>query len=209
MGPRSMFPARVALIGCVLAIASVAHAAEPRITRGDAEAVFQAFSAGGWAISLHSETMEGAPADFLPDAVVRIGFDPGFNGRHYCALDWHVIHAALNEGNVAGETRTNSQLIDALASRQVELRLDGVALETERTSARRSLIPNRGFTEAFFVNIGRVMAPEELPAGSHTLVAIGSRPGIPPRIIGSITFHVDAQGTGVCGSDALEFREVR
>jgi len=64
----------------------VAHAAEPRITRGDAEAVFQAFAGGGWAISLHYETMEGAPVDFLPDAVVRIGFDSGFNGRRYCGV---------------------------------------------------------------------------------------------------------------------------
>ena len=199
-------------MGSVLALAvgpTSLEAAGPRVTRGEAQAVFEAFSGGGWAISLHYETMEGAPSDFLPDAIVRISVGSGFNGLHYCALDWHVIHVALNEGNLAGETRTNSELMEALANRNVELKLDGTILATTRTAARRSLIPNRGFTEAFFVNIGRVMAPEDIAVGQHTLVGTGFRPGLPPQTIGTTNFFIDAAGTGACVSnDALTFREV-
>ena len=43
-----------------------------RVTRGDAEAIFEAFGSGGWAVFLKGGTVEGAPADFLPGSLARI-----------------------------------------------------------------------------------------------------------------------------------------
>lgn len=187
-----------------LSVAASASASPPRVTRGDAESVFQAFNNGGWAIRLHPGVIEGPPADFQLDSLARIA--AGTNNRHYCALDWHVILVSTVEGNRPGESLTNQEIWDNLEARQVTFLLDGAPLEVERTNPRRTTNPEfRGFYEAFYVNTGRVMAPDELAVGQHTLVAIGSLQGV----ISRITFFIDAPGTGVCGADdALRFRAV-
>lgn len=190
-----------------LFVASSAQADPARVTRGDAEAVFQAFESGGWAILLQPGEVEGGPAEFLPDDLVRIIPNVLWNGRHFCSLDWHAIALAINEGRRPGESISNQEIFDRLAARQPALRLDGVLLETERTEPRRMLNPElRGFTEAFFVIVGRVMAPEDIAVGQHTLQGFNNAGGS----IGLITFYIDGSGTGVCGSDdALTFREVK
>jgi hypothetical protein len=198
------------MLGSILAAFSLllgatsASASSERVTRGDAEAVFQAFNNGGWAIRLQPGLIEGAPSDFLTGSLARISTTA--NNRHYCALDWHVILVAIVEGNLPGESFTNQEIFDSLQARQVTLMLDGVPLEVTRTEPRRMTNPEfRNFYEAFFVNTGRVMAPDEISVGEHALVAIGSLAGV----ISSIVFHIDAAGTGVCGpDDALTFREV-
>lgn len=170
-----------------------------RVTRGDAQAVFQAFGGGGWSIRLNVSVIEGAPADFMPDSKARISPMAAFNGRHYCALDFHVISIAILEGNAEDGTLSNQEMIDRIAERQVEFFLDGAPLATERTSPRRTTNPGaRGFVEAFFVQQGRIMAPEDLAPGQHTLKAIGNRFGFPPQTIGDILFIVDPMGSGTC-----------
>ena len=44
-------------------LGSSTQTADGRITKGDAEAVFNAFGNGGRAVLAHSRTAEGAPAD--------------------------------------------------------------------------------------------------------------------------------------------------
>lgn len=170
-----------------------------RVTKGDARAVFEAFGGGGWMIRLNAGTMEGAPADFMADGIARTSPMTAYNGKHYCALDWHVISVAIVEGNTPGESLNNSVFRDRIAARRVEFTLDGAPLETERTSTRRIHNPEfRGFTEAFYAQEGRIMAPQDLSVGMHTLKAIGDKVGSPLITIGSITFVVDAPGTGRC-----------
>ena len=199
---------RLAAIGLIASTAAPtsANANATRVTRGDAEAVFQAAFNGGWAIRLNQGEIEGAPEDFMADGLVRISPATMFNNKHYCALDWHVISVATIEGNRPGESMSNQEIWDRLAARQVTFQLDGSPLPVERTMPRRTTNPEqRGFYEAFDVNTGRVMAPEELSAGQHNLIGFGNLAGV----IGNITFHIDAPGTGVCGPDAaLTFREV-
>lgn len=192
--------------GCALAslfVAANASATE-RINRGDAEAIFQAFNNGGWAIRLQPGIIEGSPSDFLVGSLARIATTA--NNRHYCALDWHVILVSTVEGNLPGESSTNQEIFADLEARVVTILLDGVALDVTRTQPKRTTNPEfRSFYEAFFVNTGRVMAPDEISVGQHSLVAIGSIQGV----ISSIVFHIDAAGTGVCGpDDALTFRVV-
>ena len=180
-----------------------------RVTRGDAQAIFEAFAGGGWAVRLHSEVMEGAPADFQPpESLARITTVPALNGKHYCGLDWHVINTAIIEGNRENEAASVSEIFERLATRDVSFRLDGAVLETVRTQPKRMLNPAlRSLTEAFYVNIGRIMAPEDLSVGSHSLRAFDKN----GNQIGAITFFIDDSGTGAClasESDALTFRVV-
>lgn len=195
---------RSILVACSLLLGVTSASATERITRGDAEAIFQAFNNGGWAIRLQPGVIEGAPSDFLAGSLARISTTA--NNRHYCALDWHVILVSLVEGNLPGESFPNQEIFDNLEARQVTILLDGIPLEVTRTEPRRMTNPEfRNFYEAFFVNTGRVMSPDEISVGQHSLVAIGSLAGV----ISSIVFHIDAAGTGVCGpDDALTFREV-
>lgn len=191
-------------------VAADASATPLRVTRGDAEAVFQAAFNGGWADRLHAETIEGAPADFLVDSLARITPAADRDGKHYCVLDWHVISVALVEGNRPGEAFTTEEIFDRLANRHVEFKVDGVLIETMRTPPKRTTNPmNRGFVEAFLVSEGQILEPDDLAVGQHVLTATGFRADNPPMALPSVTFFIDAPGTGVCGSDdALTFREV-
>ena len=110
------------------------------------------------------------PTDFLPGSIARINPAPQWNGRHFCSLDWHVISVALIEGNPVGGSVTNQEIFDALSQRVPFMTLDGALLDTERTANKRTTNPeNRGFVEAFSVSIGKVMAPEDLAVGQHSL----------------------------------------
>lgn len=188
------------LSAMVLLGAGSAQANALRVTQGDAQAVFQAFENGGWGVLLNGGTVEeGAPADFMADGTTRISPMAQFNGRRFCSLDWHVISVAANEGNPAGGSRTNTEIFEALAQRIVVITLDGAVLDTERTTPKRTTNPElRGFVEAFWVNIGKVMAPEDLSVGQHTIQFTGNRPGQPPIVMPPVTFFIDAPGEGAC-----------
>jgi len=206
----SLVVAAVTSVALLFAGAS-AHANPARVTEGDAEAVFQAWVNGGWAIRLNGGTVEeGAPANFsFPPfsptfTTARIAPMAPWNGRHFCSLDWHVIAVAALEGNPVGGTRTNQELIDTLSQTRVLFTLDGAPLDTTTTAIKRTTNPAvgqggpLGWVEAFSVVLGRVMAPEDLSVGQHTLQALGLRPGSPPIPMGPITFFIDAPEDGTC-----------
>ena len=131
--------------------------------------------------------------------MARISPAAGWNGRHLCSLDWHVISVAAVEGNAAGQSRTNEEIFDALSQRDADIKLDGALLDTTRTSARRTTNPeNRGLVEAFDFQEGRIMAPEDLSVGQHSVQLIGNRTGQPPMVMPPVTFFIDAPGTGTC-----------
>ena len=195
----------VALLAGVLAqvllFAASAQATPTRVTQGEAQAIFQASETGGWSVVLNGGTVEeGAPADFLPDSIARISpSNPLWNGRHFCSLDWHVISVAAIEGNAAGGSRPNTEIFEVLSRATLLFTLDGTPLDTTRTAIKRMTNPGlRGLVEAFYVNTGRVLAPEDLSVGQHSLQALGSRPGRPPALLGPITFFIDAPETGTC-----------
>ena len=121
------------------------------------------------------------------------------NRRHFCSLDWHVISVAVVEGNPAGGSRTNNEIIETLSQIVVLITLDGTLLDTETTAIKRTTNPgNRGYVEAFDVMVGKVMAPEDLTVGQHSLQFTGMRPGQPPMVMSPITFFIDAPGVGAC-----------
>jgi hypothetical protein len=189
----------IALLVLALLVPASAQASAPRVTRGDAQAIFHAFPNGGWAVRLHAGTVEGAPTDFQADSIARISPAVAWIGRHFCSLDWHVINLAAIEGNAIGESRTNLEIRENLEQIRVDFTLDGAPLDTMSTGVSRTLNPEfRGFFEAFWVQFGRVMAPEDLSVGQHLLQATGFRPGMPPTVMRPVTFFIDAEGTGTC-----------
>jgi len=189
----------IGLIALALLVASSAQANVPRVTRGAAQAVFEAFPGGGWAIRLHAGRIAGAPATFTPDDGVRIAPIPGvFDGIHYCSLDWHVIALTEIDGNAPGESRPPSEIAAFLATTADVLLLDGTPLETTRTPVKRFLDPGRfGLVDAYSYVTGRVMAPADLSIGAHTLRDVYLEAGSIVDTV-EITFFIDAPGQGAC-----------
>jgi hypothetical protein len=180
-----------------LVVGANASATTSRVTRGDAQAVFQAANTGGAAIRLHSGQIVG-PARGAAEDGVRINAFAPWDGRHYCSLDWHVISINLNDGNFPGESRSRQEIAAALDTVHVAFALDGVDLELERTAVKRSVdAAALGLVEGFYFASGRVLAPEELTVGQHTLRIVVTDPsGLVAD--SQITFFVDAAGTGAC-----------
>lgn len=169
-----------------------------RITRGDVEAVLNAFGGGGRAVLLHSKTAEGAPADFFgSDGSIRPFSGSPWDGAHFCAEDWHVILIADIEGDDALFTHDDAEQI--MNGLDVSFTLDGAALPTTRTAIKRFLNPEPfGLQVAYYFQQGQVMSPADLSIGSHRLeVTIVDASG-QQAFQDAITFVIDAPGTGAC-----------
>jgi hypothetical protein len=65
-----------------------------RVSRGQAEAVLNAGPSGGSAIRNRSGgVLRGAPADNEVRAAIRPYEGSKWDGRHFCAEDWHLLVA--------------------------------------------------------------------------------------------------------------------
>jgi hypothetical protein len=167
-----------------------------RAERGDAEAVLRAFGSGGWAVINHrrEEAARGAPAPADTQIAIRpLDF---FDGRHYCALDWHtIVIADIEEGN-----RPHAEAIIADLRVQLTLDTNTAPLQISQTPVSRFLNPERfGLTEAYYSQWGRVMEPSELAVGEHTLsIRMTNASGSQTFWRNTINFFIDAQGEGAC-----------
>lgn len=168
-----------------------------RATRGDAQAVLRAFGTGGWAALLRGRTTVAAPADDPFAARVQIRpLDP-FNGRHYCALDWHAIVLADIEGGDRSFHQPDAEAI--ISQLTVELILDGTPLQLTQTPVTRFLNPDAFALEnAYYSQWGTIVSPDELAVGEHTLGGRMSDATGAVLFENTITFVVDAAGSGVC-----------
>lgn len=172
-----------------------AEASADRVSRGEAVAVFNAFGTGRLAL-LENETGNGAPADIEAMANIR-PIPKFFDGRHFCAEDWHVLSIATIDGGEKSYTMQDAKAI--LDATTVVLTLDGVPLTTQRTPIKRLTFPNVFFPdleEAYLVNVGTILSPAELGVGRHTLAYLRTSPDEVES--DRITFFIDAGGTGVC-----------
>jgi hypothetical protein len=120
---------------------------------------------------------------------------------HYCAEDWHVILLGLGFGEgTVGVTVTNvGEAKKLFAPTVMTFVLDDKPFETTRLPVKPLLTDA---PEKVFVLVqGRVVGPEELASGSHTLsVTVENDPD--PEFAETYTlsrqFFIDAAGTGVC-----------
>jgi hypothetical protein len=166
-----------------------------RVSRGDAEAIFKAGHAGVVTMG-HAGVVRGAPADIDLRAAIRPYADSDWDGRHFCAEDWHVLVAAWFLP--IDESHTVQQVKDELAATTIQLVLNGTELDTERTAIRRMPEQPEGFEEAegFYFQQGKIVAPGELSVGTHTFAFTTTFPGGSEG--SQSTFIIDAPGTGAC-----------
>jgi hypothetical protein len=157
-----------------------------RISHGEAEAMLHARVTGG-------QHGRGAPN---PDsqAIIRPFSE---DGRHYCVEDWHVLTAALAVDEANDGVTSVGQAKALFDPTVMTFALDGAPLETTRQPVKPFLgdSPAKGYA----LVQGRVVAPGELAAGSHTLaVTIENDPVVPGVNVYTSQFFIDAAGTGAC-----------
>jgi hypothetical protein len=189
-----MRPLLAALVGAALIVGagttSASGAPTQSPTQGDAQAAFQAFFAGGSAIRAHNPLaggVPGVPVDPPPDSA-RIY--PFADGAEYCD-GWHVIMLA-GFGDAAAFPGGNAELFGFLSEVDIRFVLDGVPLETEQTSIRRSPHPEPEFSEnpLMAVTFGAFMAPGAISVGTHELRTTYHEPGFDVEF--TISFSVVA-----------------
>jgi hypothetical protein len=191
-----------ALLAGGIALAAAAATAAPavaatsgsRVSRGDAEAVLQAQPTGGGAIRSNGIVNPSAPTDIELRASIRPISGSVYDGRHYCAEDWHAIMLLDFEGGDRSFTIQDARAI--MDQITFDFLLDGAPLATSRLPIKRLLTPQPFFEAAYYFQQGVVLPPNALTVGSHTVGVIFTD----PRGNGSdqITIHIDAPGTGVC-----------
>jgi hypothetical protein len=179
---------RALLVSCAVATQ------RRRARRGDAEAVLNAFGNGGWAVINHSDVARRG----VVDQQIQIRPFDFFDGRHYCALDWHTIVIADIEGGDRPFTRQQAEAL--IADVRVQFTLDGAPLRITQTAVKRFLNPQLfGLQAAFYSQWGRVMRPSDLDVGEHTLnVRMTNASGSQVYFENTINFFIDAEGTGTC-----------
>jgi hypothetical protein len=169
-----------------------------RITRGDAEAVLNAFGTGGRVILAGGRTVDAGPVDFFGShGSIRPYQGSPWDGRHFCAEDWHVILAGWIDG---GDDTFNRQRAEkVIGPVTISFTLDGDALETTRTPIKPFLDPpaDFGLERAWYFQQGKIMSPDDLGVGQHELSARFSDP-ITGVFDTGIPFFIDAAGTGAC-----------
>jgi hypothetical protein len=189
----------VSVVVVSLSGSPAALANSSRITRGDVEAVFNAFLTGGRTILFRGQAkvVEGAPADFVGSqgAIRPFGGTP-FDGKHYCVDDWHVILIAQFDGGDKSYTRKDA--IAYVSQVVVSFTLDGVPLAGDRTPIKRFLAPQGfGLDEAYGFQAGRIMSPDELSVGAHALGVTVHDPVYGDYADG-IQFFVDPSNSVTC-----------
>ena len=168
-----------------------------RITRGDAEAVLNAFGTGGRVISANGRTVDAGPVDFLGShGSIRPYEGSPWDGGHFCADDWHVILVGWVDGG--DDTFDRQRAEDVIGPVTVSFTLDGDALETTRTPIKPFMNPSAfGLERAWYFQQGKIMSPDDLSLGQHQLSARFTDP-ITGVFDTGITFFIDAAGTGAC-----------
>jgi hypothetical protein len=158
-----------------------------RIGRGRAQAVFHAGVTGGF-------RGRGSPND--PDLQVAILPLEILDGRRYCVEDFHVIVMTLIVDEADGATNVG-EAKKLFAPTVMTFVLDGEPFATTRLPVKPFL--KEPDAKAFVLVQGRVVAPGEPAAGSHTLtVTVEKDPVVPGTQVFTIQFFIDTAATGAC-----------
>jgi hypothetical protein len=101
----------------------------------------------------------------------------------------------LIDGGDASYTR--EMAAELLGDVTLTFRLDGEPLSVSRTTLKRYVAPEVfELEEAYWVQEGAVLAPQDLGVGEHELAVDIAFPDGSDSL--EVTFFVDAAGTGVC-----------
>jgi len=172
-----------------------------RITQGDARAVLNAFGTGGRVITAKGHTVEASPADFQGShGSIRPFPGSAWDGRHFCAEDWHVIVVAWFDGGDASFDRQRAE--EVIAPVTISFTLDGAPLETTRTPIKIFHNPPPQFERAWYFQQGRIMSPDDLSVGEHQVsYTLAHTPDPSDEGTEGITFFIDPAGSDACIGD--------
>jgi len=187
------YMAILAIATLVLASANDSHADNPRITKGDVNAVFNAFGSAGRKIfnfEMPNNASVAAPADFFgSNGAIRPFEGSPWDGQVHCVDDWHVILIAVFDGP------TYQDAVDSISPISSRFWLNGTMLGTKRSAIKRFLElpdPSWGYQE------GAILSPKKLPVGNYELLWIASHPIFGVLIQQTIFFTVDPSESFAC-----------
>lgn len=168
MNRRSFLKSILAFVTLIAALLpNAAFADSNRVTEGDVEAMFNAFTTGGRTIVYQSRGTAGlyaSPIEHLFTGSIRPL--PPWDEGHFCVDDWHVILIAFFDGGDQSYTREDAESI--LSELSLTFTLDGNELSTNRTPIKRFLEPEVfGLEEAYAFQEGKFFEPGELSLGEH------------------------------------------
>jgi hypothetical protein len=198
MKTKFFFVLLVGMLVTTVALPNSARADTGRITRGDVEAILNAFTTGGREILSHQSGAAGfdaAPADFQGSngAIRPFG---SWNGLHVCVNDWHVLLIAEFDGGDKSYTMQDAK--NYLSQVDNLFYLDGNLVQTTSTPIKRFLNPAAyGLEEAYGFQTGAIMAPGELQIGQHTFKVHVVDPVYGDADL-QITFYVDGSSSSTC-----------
>lgn len=176
--------------------------AEPdRITRGDVEAVLEAFPTGGRVVLFQASYTAGfyaAPADWLGSHGAIRPYEP-LDGSHYCVDDWHVLLLGFLAGGDQSFSRENAEALLSQVSLSFTLTLNGksVVLDTVRTAIKPVLAWEEfGWDKVYGFQEGRIVSPDELGVGEYTLTVVYEFAGSSYEL--SSQFFIDPSDSEAC-----------
>lgn len=184
---RKLFLLSVALLIVFLGLVALPARADGNASRGDAEALLNAWNNGRRAVSL-AGAQDGPFIDPFGIAVLPLPF---LDGAHYCEEDHLLLMLAWFTG-----PSPRNEAVAVLDTISQEFILDGQPVETTRTEVKRRFNFPRGSGYGWGFNEGAIIAPGTLSPGAHTFDDVITIDGVVETV--GITFFVDAAGTGVC-----------
>jgi hypothetical protein len=151
-----------------------------RITRGDAQASFQAFWTAGFTIQ---NTPTTAPGFALTHYTLLNSFH---EDTRICTTNWHAYALGWGVGGTRQDAAADQRLL------VITFAIDGVSMPSEKTAIQRSIF----YENVYAWNEGALLAPGSLSVGAHQLTTTIYYDGAVEAL--TVTFYVDAEGTGAC-----------
>jgi len=183
----------IALLGALAGLMLAAYPALARrnaVSRGEAMSLLHAWTTGRNAVRLN----EGIGAGQFDANFADVALPPfaSFDGKHYCADD-HVLSALAWYNTTADNYQDAKASLDTVTQTII---IDGQPYDTIRTPVRRAEQSTFGGVVHGFSE-GVILAPGDLSPGMHSLDVPVYFDGVLIVTL-SISFYIDASGTGVC-----------
>jgi hypothetical protein len=199
---KHLFKWAVMLICTAVVLFPVPAMAGPgRITRGDVEAVLEAFPTGGRVVLFQAgDTAEfhAAPADWLGSRGAIRPYGP-WDGGHFCVDDWHVLLLGFTAGGDQSFSRQDAEELFSPMSLSFTLTIDGVpvVLDTVRTAVKPVLAWDEfDWDNVYGFQEGRIMSPDELGVGEYILTVVWEFAGSSVEL--SSQFFIDPSDSPTC-----------
>lgn len=168
------------MLAAVVAWPVAATTAHPRVTRGAAEAIFQARTTANQIQVAHGKTTSAVRRAFINGRI-----SPFFDGQSFCSRDWVVLLVSFGAGG------SHREAVTELARNNTTFTLDGQLVATRQTVVKPFLtVPP---SDRFWGNsTGHLFPPGTLADGEHTLQTVITYDGVETQFY-DITFTVGAE----------------